>query len=603
MDKMISLLRRACDNGEIRQLDLQTGLFLERISSTSPDPALLLAATMASAAVGNGHVCLPLAEAGNTPLRITPQQIPPPATWSETLLASPVVGRPGATTPLVLDGENRLYLYRFFQYEQDIANDFNTRANMCLPLDNSRARLLLDRLYPGSKDDDLQRDAAALALLRGLLVIAGGPGTGKTHTVARILALVQALADHPLRIGLAAPTGKAAARLEEAITRACQDIPPDLSQGIPHQARTLHRLLGYRPGADDFVHNKENPLPLDLLVIDEASMIDVVMMAALVRALPPTTRLLLLGDRYQLASVEAGSLFGDLSGSGQPCWSACLQENLARITGCSRQRTLEVTSPMADNVVTLQKSYRFDTLQGIGSLAAAVNSGSMAQVKLVREQSFPDLQIEEATGEQRMALLSDSIAQGFGPVLAAQTVEEALAAMESFRILCAVTRGPSGVEAVNELARRVMASAMGEAVSDGLYAGKPIIIRHNQYDIQLFNGDTGILWPDKAGRLRAWFRQASNQLRAIAPARLPAHDLAYAITIHKSQGSEFERVLLLLPEEESRVLSRELLYTGITRARSRLILCADQKILSLAVARHTRRHSGLAEKIWGGQTV
>lgn len=600
---MRTLLQQACDRGEIRLLDLHIGLFLEKLGGryTKKDE-LLLAGTLVSAAVGNGHVCRPLDQVAELSLQIDPSLIPDPDSWQKALLATPVVGSPGETTPLILDDHNRLYLYRFYQYEEQIAHDLLRRAEGIMKVDDHPARKLLAQLFPAHNGTNYQQLAAALALLKRLLVISGGPGTGKTHTVARILALIQALNvdTKPLRIGLAAPTGKAAARLEESIRNAKESMPPELARNVPEQAQTLHRLLGFRPGADDFRYNTQNPLHLDLLVVDEASMIDVVLMAALLQALPAKTRLILLGDRNQLASVEAGSLFGDLCGTGEPAWSEPLCDQLRQLTRAEQLPQATSTPVMADSVVLLRTSYRFQDTSGIGSLAAAVNSGSMEQVGsvLAVADDYPDLQVCTLTGSKREQLLTEQIIQGFQTMVSAPSVEEAYTAMQKFRFLCAVRKGSAGVEGINSMAEQVLAKVGLIDRETDWYQGKPIIIRRNQYDMQLFNGDTGILWNDQEGQLRAWFVRPDNSLYPVTPARLPDHDTAYGITIHKAQGSEFDQVLLLLPEEKSRVLSRELIYTGITRACSSLILCCDSEILATAVRQRTRRHSGLAEKLW-----
>lgn len=599
---MQSLLKQACERGEIRLLDLHIGLFLEKLACPGrKNNELLLAGTLVSAAVGNGHVCQPLDRAAELSLQIDPSLIPEQDSWRNKLLATPVVGRPGETAPLILDEHNRLYLYRYYQYEEQIARDLLARATTIAEVADQPAGKLLAQLFPARNGTNWQQLAAALALLKRLVVISGGPGTGKTHTVARILALVQALNKNskPLRVGLAAPTGKAAARLEESLRNAGQAMPSELTCNMPEQAQTLHRLLGFRPGADDFRYNATHPLHLDLLVVDEASMVDVELMAALLQALPPQARLILLGDRNQLASVEAGSLFADLCGAADPAWSAPLCERLRQLTGEGALPQATTPPVMADSVVLLRDSYRFQEASGIGSLAAAVNSGSVIQVDsvLAEASEFPDLQVCCLTGANREQWLRKQIIQGFHGMVTASTVEEAHKAMQQFRILCAVRRGPAGIEGINTLAEQVLRRAGLIDADTDRYQGKPIIIRRNQYDMQLFNGDTGILWKTGDGQLRAWFMRPDNRLYPVSPARLPDHDTAYAITIHKAQGSEFDQVLLLLPEEKSRVLSRELIYTGITRARSSLILCSDPEILATAVRQRTRRYSGLSERL------
>ncbi|MCI5222735.1 MAG: exodeoxyribonuclease V subunit alpha [Candidatus Electrothrix sp. AR4] len=616
---MRNQLQYACEQGEIRPLDFHIGLFLEKQGDqksegkSSGNPTLLLAATLASAAVGNGHVCQPLDQASAlfpTLFASKDDLFPSPEKWRNILLSTPVVGYPGEISPLILDKKNRLYLYRFYCYEEFIASELLKRAGDSIKFDQRAARLLLTRLFPQDKENreiNFQQLAAILALIKPLLIISGGPGTGKTHTVARILALIQALQEkknisqgsnkNRLRIALAAPTGKAAARLEESIRKAKKSIPDDLSQAIPEQAQTLHRLLGSRPGADDFRYNRNNLLHLDLLILDEASMIDVVLMAALLQALPSQTRIILLGDRNQLASVEAGSLFGDLCGNGESIWSVQLCTKLEQVTGKVGLSSAPSVDAMADSLVFLQTSYRFQENSGIGCLAAAVNSGSMENVDRVIMANFSDLKVTHCTGGARDTWLREEISQGFQAMMRAPSLEEAFAAMERFRLLCALRRGPFGVEGINIMVTQVLRKSGLIVRGTDWYQGKPIIILRNQYDMQLFNGDTGILWKNDQGQLRAWFRRPDNSLYSISPVRLPEHETAYAVTIHKAQGSEFDKVVLLLPDEDSRVLSRELLYTGITRARSKLALCSERDILEMAIKRRTTRFSGLAEKL------
>jgi exodeoxyribonuclease V alpha subunit len=599
---MRSLLEQACERGKIRPVDLHLGLFLEQQAMLNgkrnrrKNADLLLAATLASAAAGCGHVCLPLEQ--SEALILESDLLPHPARWRRSLLATKAVGEPGETAPLILDKQNRLYLYRFHCCEELIASSLRERAATLSQVEHQTARPLLKRLFPGS-GPDLQQTAAALALLKPFVIISGGPGTGKTYTVARILALLQNLHDggRPLRIALAAPTGKAAARLEESIRAAKQALPDDLASRVPEQAQTLHRLLGARPGAEEFRHNRDNPLPLDLLVVDEASMIDLLLMAALLQALLPHTRLILLGDRSQLASVEAGSLFADLCGSGEPAWSPKLCEELRQLTGTEHVPTGNQGGPLADSCILLRQGYRFQGGSGIGSLAAAVNRGAAEEVEEVLRGGFADLHVACCTGREREAWLRERILDGFAGMVGAASLEEAFAAMEQFRFLCAVLKGPNGTEGINSLAAAVLAKVGLTAPNTDWHRGKPLIILRNQYDLQLFNGDTGLLWPDGRGRLRAWFRQPDGGLRPISPTLLPEHEAAFAVTVHKAQGSEFDQALLLLPEEDSRVLSRELLYTGITRARTRLVLCAGREILAAAVRQRTRRYSGLAEKL------
>ncbi|HHD63518.1 MAG TPA: exodeoxyribonuclease V subunit alpha [Desulfobulbaceae bacterium] len=596
---MNKLLQQACSQGDIQPLDLEIGLFLEK-QSGGRNPELLLAAALASAAVGSGHVCLPLEQAGSLLVQKNPDRLPDPGSWRKILFATSAVGRPGETAPLILDQKSRLYLYRFFQAEQRVAKNLKTRAMAVTTVNTNKGRQLLAQLFPQQNEERIndQHIAAALALLKPLLIISGGPGTGKTWTVARILALMQAMSETPLRVGLATPTGKAAARLQESIRSAEKnmDLQTTTTTRLP-QAQTLHRLLGYRPMADDFSYNADNPLHLDLLIVDEASMIDLTLMDVLLAALPSSCRLILLGDRHQLASVEAGSLFSDLCADSENCWSPELCQQVEKLTGQTPAGKSIQVSRISDSVITLQTGFRFHEKSGIGTLAAAVNSGRLEEVETCLSMEFSDLQVQYLSGSDREQWLKEQILKGYRAMVGARSVEQAFAAMEGFRLLCAVRKGTAGVEGINNLAEQVLNQAGLIAGDTDFYQGKPIIIRRNQYQMQLFNGDTGILWNDEKGSLKAWFMQPDNHLHPITPARLPEHDAAWAITIHKAQGSEFNQVLLLLPEKDSRVLSRELLYTGITRAKNHLILCCDPALLSTAVCRKTRRYSGLADQL------
>ena len=605
-----SLLEQRCAQGELRLVDLHLGLFLEKLAGSKAEngsrkhPALLLAATLTSAAAGNGHVCWPLAEQESLPFPLPLERLPEAHRWRRNLLASGMVAQPGEIAPLILDQRNRLYLRRFHHAEEQIAAELLRRAAASSSVNVEAARPLLQQLFPRnhSSSPDWQQLAAAMALLKPLLVISGGPGTGKTYTAARILALLHALHDgnRPLRVALAAPTGKAAARLDESIRTARQALPAGLGNALPDQAQTLHRLLGARPNSTAFRHNRDTPLPLDLLLVDEASMIDLMLMAALLDAVSPQTRLIFLGDRSQLASVEAGSLFADLCGSSEPAWSELLCSQLQQLTGYELRPAPASGDLLADSCILLRTGHRFQGESGIGSLAAAVNSGAIAATEELLASDLPDIAYTNCTGREREAWLRQQMLHGFRAIAAAATLDEAFAAMESFRLLCAVKKGPNGTEGVNNLAAAVLRQAgVISRKETEWYQGRPLIVLRNQYDLQLFNGDTGLIWRDRTGQLKAWFRRADGTLHPVSPSLLPEHETAYAITIHKAQGSEFEQVLLLLPEEESRVLSRELLYTGITRARRKLILCADPARLTAAVLLRTKRHSGLAEKLHG----
>ncbi|USF87223.1 exodeoxyribonuclease V subunit alpha [Candidatus Endoriftia persephone] len=602
-------MREALAAGSLRELDLY---FAERLTANLQQGRELvaIAAALVSHAVGEGDVCVDLAKHAEQRLFVTEGfsgvAAPPLADWLQQLADSPLVGGPGQSQALILD-EQRLYLGRYWRFEADLADRLRQLATVPLEaVDRVLLRGGLQRLFPDCDDEiDWQRVAAAMALLRRLLVISGGPGTGKTHTVAAILALLieqaQAQGQRPLRIALAAPTGKAAARLTESIRklRAGLNLSEAVREAIPAEALTLHRLIGVRPGRAQPRYTAENPLHLDLLVVDEASMIDLPLMNRVVAALPGQARLILLGDKDQLASVEAGSVFADLCGrGGELLLSEAMREALAQV-GVGQLPGAGSTEPMADSIALLRKSYRFDRQSGIGELAGAINGGDTARLRAVLASASAELRWRELAESERNRPLAEFALQAFAPVMQAAGPEAALDALDRVRILCALRQGAAGVEQVNRQVAQALQVAGLIRREEEHYAGRPIMISRNDYHLGLFNGDVGLLWPDAAagGVLRAWFRLPDNSLRRVLPARLPPHETAFALTVHKSQGSEFARVLLLLPDSDSLVLSRELLYTGVTRASGTVELWGRWEILAAAVGRRLSRASGLSERL------
>jgi exodeoxyribonuclease V alpha subunit len=594
---MMDLLEQIAGALALRPIDVQAGRLLARLGG--PDcPELAAAAALTSWAGGQGHTCLPLSQLSTQLRQATGGRLDSdPARLRRILLATGAVGRPGERQPLILDEADRLALLRFFQAEERIARALRARAAGLADCPMEPARTLLGRLFPPvlAGTIDWQQAAAALALVKGLVVLSGGPGTGKTHTVARLLALLAATATAPLRIGLAAPTGKAALRLRQSIRRARETLDAELAAAVPEETRTLHRLLGFQPARQRFRHDRDHPLSLDLLVVDEASMLDVALMAALLEALPPACRLILLGDRDQLASVEAGNLFADLC-SGEAGWSAPLRHRLEQLTG-QHFPAAGPPDPMADAFVQLHTGYRFDRGSGIGELARAVNSGDEVLLDRLLAGDAADIQLEEADSPTGSSRLRQAIEALFAPVFAAASPREALQALEQGRILSALREGPSGVEGLNRLAESVFRRRGAIPPGQDRYRGLPVMVLRNDYTLELFNGDTGVLWPDGEGVLQAWFPQEEGGARPVAPARLPSWQAAYAITVHKAQGSEFGEVLLVLPEEDTPVFCRELLYTGITRARRTIRVYGRRAMLVQGMRRRVVRYSGLAEAL------
>ena len=610
---MLHTLHHLNQQGLISDLDYQFTRWLSwEAAQTSPE--LELGACLASYWTGNGNVCinLPIMAGRSLFAEQAPGLVTPAyPLWRDALRQSGVVGWPGDQQPLILDGRGRLYLYRYWLYEQRLRANLLARAEAVeTPADEARLRANLHEAF-GAPDPAVcnwQKIAAATAALRRLCVISGGPGTGKTTTVVKILALLLAqYPDKPLRIRLAAPTGKAAARLQEAIREAKQRLhyEPWLAQAIPEDASTLHRLLGSVPDSVYFRHNEQNPLALDVLVVDEASMVDLALMAKLTDALPPKARLILLGDKDQLASVEAGAVLGDICGDN-PGFSPEFRRRLASLTGeplpIANAPGSRPVSPMRDCIVLLKHSYRFGADSGIGELARAVNrgAGSVAR-RLLGSQRFSDLAwwtVNKTFSER----LGKALAEGYADYLAALRARAEPAvlfdAFNRFRVLSALRHGLYGVEELNSLIERLLHEQRLLRVRQPWYPGRPIMITRNDYDLRLYNGDIGLTLVDADAQLRVYFQTADGLLRRFPVSRLPSHETVYAMTVHKSQGSEFDQILLLLPPEGNPLLSRELLYTGITRARQRVSIWGNEAVLRAAAERRSQRSSGLAEALW-----
>ncbi len=498
-------------------------------------------------ALAAGHSCYPLAK-------------------NELALArkSSLVSE-GKMTPLIIHHEN-LYLHRYYNYENRLAAQVGMRVGSGHDILNSEE--LLTPLFPTINNEiDLQKAAAKLALEKRLAIISGGPGTGKTSTVGRIIGLLLNSFGADTKIALAAPTGKAAIRLQQSITTTISTLPfaDEIKKNIPSQAQTIHRLLGVRRNSPQFYHSSENPMVWDVVVVDEASMVDLALMSKLFDALKPTAKLVLLGDKDQLASVESGAVLADL------------------------------IATLPDNTIILEKSYRFDT--AIKKLANAVKENRSEQAwQLLTTTEIKHLGVLQGDTEhpelwQGYAGYHEFIKQG-----EFDDVKHVFDLFNSFQILCATRRGRRGADNINRVVESQLLA--DSAANDDWYPGKPVLITRNDYNLGLFNGDVGICLPDNDdGLMKVWFETEDGSIRPYSPYRLPQHQTAYAMTIHKSQGSEFGKVAIILPQEDNPILSRELLYTAVTRARKQLWLLAEQEIFNLALARKTVRYSGLAQMI------
>jgi exodeoxyribonuclease V alpha subunit len=447
--------------------------------------------------------------------------------------------------------------------------------------------------------------AAFAAARRRFCVITGGPGTGKTTTVAKILALlVEQSGSRELRAALVSPTGKGAARLQEAMKKAkgslaCEERVKSL---IPDEASTIHRLLGPAKDSPYFRFNALNHLPVDAVVVDEASMVDLALMSKLVQAIPSQARLILLGDKDQLSSVEAGAVLGDICDTGRSRpfskgFCAEMQE-----TAGYEMRGAKVAPEMSDSIVQLIRSYRFGDESGIASASRSVNEGNAdAALKIFQDATGGDLHWNLLPSPKSLLhALKDRVLEEFHFLFQVSDPQEALDHLDRFRIICALRQGPFGVNTVNLLVEHLLRGQKLIRGEGRWYRGRPVMITRNDYNQHLYNGDIGIALPDPGsdGELRVFFRAPDGALRLLHPVRLPEHETVYAITVHKSQGSEFDRLLLILPDKDSPVLTRELVYTGITRAREGVEVWGRENVFRAAVGRRTTRVSGLRDALW-----
>ncbi|WP_323122166.1 AAA family ATPase [Burkholderia alba] len=684
------------------------------------------AAFAASRATAAGHVCVSLGA-------LAQRYDEPLAEVRQALADSGVTGfdrnTRGAERPLVVDRDDRLYLARYFDYEARLARALVEQTRAGVRAGDVSPDVLRERLarYFGpapAGEVDWQRVAAIAALTGRVTIVSGGPGTGKTTTVVGVIACLLDT-DPGLRIALAAPTGKAAQRMQEALHARAGDLPPELAARLPRTSYTLHRLLGGGSGGR-FRHHRDNPLPCDLVVVDEASMIDVALAAHLLDALAPGARLVLLGDKDQLAAVEAGAVFAELSArpvfspAGRATVAAALgievaafvaalpaeagrspvpapilpasspspspsprgrraargndaqgslfdfddtadaERDDARIAPPSPPPDLETLAeawidageldwlddarfaasdaalagalasareagaanravptgsggdalaPLTDCVVWLERNYRFGLDSPIGRLSLAIRAGAASDaLDALSTDADAAARFQDDGGDALSAATLDGLARGFAAY--GDALREALAApapdplplfdaLNRFRILCATRAGARGADQVNTLVAAQVRRAVRVPLAVGAhwFAGRPVMVTRNDYALGLFNGDIGIALPDANGALRVWFRGADGQARAVSPAALPPHDTAFALTVHKSQGSEFDEAALILPASFSRVLSRELIYTAVTRARSRVQVIGPRAVLAQAIATRTQRDSGLAARI------
>lgn len=686
--------------------------------SDSQQPLFILLCALLSQQLSSQHSCLVLAHI--VPLNPMAEQNShckislSLEALTETLQSFDAVGQAGSNKPLILDN-GRLYLQRYHQFETSVAASLirlSTSVSEHLTEDTShqeqtqtaKLRSLLDQLFPANVSDphsltrnalttnvitksegtqstapiDWQKVATATALGKKLSVITGGPGTGKTTTVTKLLLLLQMESMQEIR--LVAPTGKAAARLSESIKASKARLAKELSAHadvidearnrnnqdfltalgrIPEEASTLHRLLGVIPNSPHFRHHQGNPLRLDLLIVDEASMVDLPMMYKLLSALPEHASLILLGDQDQLASVEAGAVLADIcaglkmpvapnnlaqnniASNSQALWqmrySKEQAERLSALTGFELTPYISDTPKLGDSLCMLMHSHRFKGDAGIGLLASAVNRADLQGILQVWQQGPAELnwlehsmvvsqtqaKVSEPANNVGLNLLLEQACQQYGVYLSAlnsdasnndvsnsdvgtrPSTADIIDSFNQYRILCAMRSGDYGVEGINQFVTQALANAKLIKPLQEFYLGRPIIIQSNDYNLGLFNGDIGLILQDedKPERLMAHFIKADGSLLKVLPARLPSHETCYAMTVHKSQGSEFSRVALVLPPNPSlaqwQLLTKELIYTAITRAKVHFTCLGTQHVFERASSQATQRASGLADRLWG----
>lgn len=567
MSTILAALRKS---GHLHRTDVALG---EWIARAFPDSTaeVALAAALAARAVADGHSALELARASTWLATLDgdgkPPAMPGVEAWYEALSRSSAVhanGSAGDPRPLVLDAQGRVYLHRYFHYELQLARALTARAQAHCRLPDPESR--------ASDIDQQQQRAVDVALAHRFALVTGGPGTGKTHGVARIVSTLVRAAHaqgERLRIALAAPTGKAAARLGESlrVQLAKLDLPEAVAAQLPRDAQTVHSLLGISPWRPQPRFDRTAPLPFDVVVVDEVSMMDLPLMAKLVAAIADPARLILLGDPDQLSAVEAGNVLGALVEAA----------HAGALGNCH---------------VALTRSHRFGATSTLGALAASITHGD-ANTALTTLAGAGEVALVE---DARLATLIDRAAEAYRPVIDAADHAAALRAARGFRVLTALRHGASGCVALDRAIAQRLQRMLGTRADETWWRGRLVLVTANRPELGLFNGDTGVAWPGADGSHKVWFEAGDGASRAFAPAVLPPHEGAFALTVHKAQGSEFERVALVTGPD-SAVLTRELLYTGVTRARSGLALYSTPESLQRGIANRTFRMGGLADRL------
>ncbi len=580
-----------------------------------------------------GHTCLPMHSVGGVNIGYASDELGvvlhngyifPPDSELISFLSNLNIGA-DAEHPIVFCN-NKLYMRRYFSFERDLKNAINAKSDSTMITDSypeSTIAECIHAFFPTSSNNnseiDWQKIAVANALNKNFSVIAGGPGTGKTYTVTKLLAALVylhkkesvnvELTTTPLKLKMAlvAPTGKAAQRLSESITKALAgfrgEIADEILNEIPTDTLTIHRLLGVIPNSPNFRFNVQNVLNIDVLLIDEVSMVDLAMMTRVFRALPHHCKVILLGDADQLPSVSAGSVLSDIAPRPFIGYSDANLAYLRNTTGESlKNERLSVDKKWqrknrmpVDYATFLTKSRRFDSEGGIGLLAKSVISGEYDTSWSILNQSNGENQVSHLQHDT-MPWLKSLVERYYFPIFSCDGVDEAFSLFSSFRVLCATRVGEQGVDRFNELITQILIERNIVKGSDDFYQGRPIMITENNYIQGLYNGDIGFIWRHESGHLMAVFEDAKHEYKWIMTSKLPSFETVFAMTIHKTQGSEFGHVAMVLPnQKDNKLLSRELLYTGITRAKKHISIATNASVWRQGVETNIQRHSGYAD--------
>ncbi len=588
------------ESGFITSLEVEFTRFLLQISPDESEK-VLLAASACVYAQSNGHVCLDfqkweeefLFNEPGTDIQITEAL---KNDWISALKNSDLVSSGKELQPLVLE-DDRLYLQRFWKYEEELAEWMKEKSSVVHDISEKKKKVLRSLLVPLGDlfETNWQHLAVMLSFLKDLVIISGGPGTGKTYTVLNIIAAHKmAHAGKPFRIALAAPTGKAARRLMDSIEEGRENLPKEYQSemDIPDSALTVHKLLGANFRGSQFKFNEQNKLPYDMVVIDEASMLDITMWVRLIRSIGSTTKLVVLGDKDQLASVEAGSILGDICG-GENTFSPAISTYVADINGM-KLSTTNAKPMINDCVVFLTKSYRFGEESGIGTFAQAVNASDAQQaLSILKDPKSGDINWVQPTAKNLKTVVSKYAVDHFEDYVRVEE-EERLEASNRKKILCVLRKSDYGVEILNQRIEHQIRQNLNLLTAQEWYEGRIVMATRNDAVLKVRNGEIGIYKEGDPGSIRFEGEQAIK----ISSNRLKEYEPAFSITIHKSQGSEFEEVAILLPSQINTILSKEILYTAVTRARRSTLIIASEEIIKKTIERSVSRNSGVRNKIW-----